>query len=73
MATVIKCMTCDGCGKVANDDEGTPWTYWAELPPGADIAVRLGIVKPQTCPACGGDGVFDDAPDDEPAGEKGAE
>jgi hypothetical protein len=51
------CKRCEGCGKVANDANGSPWTAWAELPPGSDMAVRLGIVKPTVCPDCGGSGV----------------
>lgn len=52
-----KCGRCDGCGRIADSDSGEPWTAWAELPPGSDIAVRLGIVKPIPCPSCGGSGV----------------
>ncbi len=51
-----KCRKCDGCGKVATDDDGTPWTFWANLPPGADLAVQLGLVRPVACPVCGGAG-----------------
>jgi hypothetical protein len=50
------CKTCAGCGYVANDDERSPWTHWANLPPGADLAVRLGIVKRGPCPDCNGSG-----------------
>lgn len=71
--TPVKCQRCDGCGKIANTEEGEPWTAWAELPFPASVAVRMGLVKPVTCPACGGDGVFDDGPDDgdEAKGEAG--
>jgi hypothetical protein len=47
-----KCMRCDGCGKIADSDEGEPWTAWEDLPPGSDIAVKMGIVKPIPCPDC---------------------
>jgi hypothetical protein len=51
-----KCKSCNGCGAVANDDEATPWTYWAELEPPANLAVQAGIVKPIECPSCKGEG-----------------
>lgn len=50
------CPKCWGEGKVANSDEQEPWSTWADLPPGSDIAVRLGLVKPIPCPSCGGSG-----------------
>jgi len=52
----VECSMCAGCGQVADDDDGTPWKYWADLPPGSDLAVRMGLVKPQTCPGCEGTG-----------------
>jgi len=55
-SSVVKCQTCDGCGKIANDDDGTPWRAWEELPPGSDLSVKLGIIKPITCSECGGTG-----------------
>ncbi len=54
-----KCRHCDGRGKVDNNpdySEQAPWSAWENLPPGSDIAVKLGIVKPQDCPDCGGTG-----------------
>lgn len=51
-----KCQRCDGCGRIADSDDGEPWTVWANLPPGSDLAVRMGIVNPIDCPACGGTG-----------------
>lgn len=51
-----KCVACDGCGKVANDEDRSPWTRWESLPPGSDLAVKLGLVRPETCDACGGTG-----------------
>lgn len=50
------CKQCEGWGKVDDGDEGVSWGIWAALPPGADIAVKLGVVKPITCPRCGGTG-----------------
>ena len=53
---VPNCTACDGCGQVADDEDRTPWTAWATLPRGADIAVRTGLVKPVRCEACAGTG-----------------
>lgn len=50
------CPKCAGCGRVADDDENTPWKYWAALPFPSDLAVRLGLVSPRTCQSCGGSG-----------------
>ena len=50
------CPRCDGCGEIATDDEGTPWSQWEALPPGSKVAVALGLVQPIPCPACGGTG-----------------
>lgn len=58
----VPCSRCDGCGKIANDEEGTPWIAWQSLPPGSDMAVRLGQVVPLECPKCGGSGSADDWP-----------
>lgn len=51
-----KCMKCEGCGRIANDDDGTPWTYWENLPLKSGLAVMAGLVRPQPCPACNGTG-----------------
>ena len=56
MTGFTKCEKCDGCGKVANTDEQEPWTWWEDLPPGNDIAVWMGIVRPVECPECHGTG-----------------
>jgi hypothetical protein len=56
-----KCARCDGCGRVASTEDGEPWTAWASLPPGSDLAVRLGVVKPLRCPRCDGTGLVRDA------------
>ena len=49
-----ECERCDGCGQIADSDEGEPWTAWTSLPPGSDLAVRMGLVKPIPCPDCTG-------------------
>jgi hypothetical protein len=46
------CQRCDGCGSIANSDSGEPWTQWERLPPGSDLAVRMGLVRPIPCPDC---------------------
>jgi len=51
-----KCSRCDGCGEIATDDEGSPWSMWEALPPQAKLAETLGMVKPIACPVCGGTG-----------------
>jgi hypothetical protein len=50
-----KCEGCGGCGLIANDDDGTPWRYWEELEPPANMAVTMGMVKPVLCETCYGD------------------
>jgi hypothetical protein len=51
-----KCPKCDGCGRIGTDDEGTPWTFWENLPVKSAAAVMLGLVRPVTCPKCNGSG-----------------
>ena len=51
-----KCMKCDGCGRVADDDEETPWRYYEELPVKNAAAVFMGLITPKPCPECGGSG-----------------
>lgn len=51
-----ECHRCDGCGKIANSDEGEPWTAWLSLPLGSALAVTMGVVKPIDCPLCEGTG-----------------
>lgn len=48
------CDRCAGCGEIADDEDGTPWKYWVELPDGANLAARMGIVKAIPCPECKG-------------------
>ncbi len=61
------CTDCEGCGQVADTDEREPWTAWASLPPGSDLAVRLGMVRPMPCPRCAGGGT-EPAPAHAPTG-----
>lgn len=50
------CYRCLGCGQLANSDDQEPWSAWADLPPGSDVAVRLGLVQPVDCYECKGTG-----------------
>lgn len=50
------CPQCEECGKIANSEEGEPWTVWLKMPLGSAQAVVLGLVKPIECPGCGGSG-----------------
>lgn len=52
----MKCPKCNGEGKVANSIDQEPWSAWANLPPGSDLAVVVGLVKPIECPRCKGTG-----------------
>lgn len=51
-----KCSRCDGCGQIADDEEGTPWIAWLNLPLKSSLAVLSGLVKPIECPDCKGMG-----------------
>jgi hypothetical protein len=50
------CRKCEGCGKIASDDEQTPWSRWLKLPLESSIAVVAGLVTPLECPECEGTG-----------------
>lgn len=50
------CGRCWGEGRIANSDDGEPWSVWESLMPGSDLAVKLGVVRPIPCPACNGSG-----------------
>jgi hypothetical protein len=54
------CQRCHGWKRVDNG-ELQSWKYWAELPEQSKIAVRLGLVKPITCPDCNGTGINPEA------------
>lgn len=54
---MVKCGKCQGEGRVANSDDQEPWSVWANLRPGEDMAVRVGLVRPMACPRCKGRGV----------------
>lgn len=53
------CRRCDGCGRVANSEDAEPWSEWEALPPGSDLAVQMGVVRPVTCLDCNGSGTVD--------------
>lgn len=53
---LAKCPKCDGCGKIADSEDGEPWTIWTDLPLKSSAAVLMGLVKPINCPECGGSG-----------------
>lgn len=50
------CPNCLGDKQIADSEDGERWSAWANLPPGSDLAVRTGMVKPITCPECNGTG-----------------
>lgn len=50
----VPCPRCEGCGQLADTDDREPWTAWESLPPGADLAVKAGLVKPVPCDQCDG-------------------
>lgn len=52
----MKCERCDGCGRIADSEDGEPWTAWTSLPLHSSAAVLAGLVKPIPCPKCGGSG-----------------
>lgn len=64
--TADKCNRCDGCGKIADSDDGEPWSVWLAMPLQSSAAVLMGLVKPIPCPACGGTGTSTE-PDPHPA------
>ena len=54
--TDIICKTCEGSGKIANDGEKTPWSFYEKLPIESAGGVLMGFIKPTPCPDCGGSG-----------------
>lgn len=61
--TMVECGRCNGCGQIANSKDGEPWNDWEDLPPGSNVAVLMGLVKPIPCPTCGGAGVREEGGD----------
>jgi hypothetical protein len=53
---MTQCDRCDGCGRIANSEDQEPWTDWTNLPAHSQLAIRIGLVVPITCPDCGGTG-----------------
>jgi len=51
-----KCMACDGEGFTGSDDENAPWSFWENLVPPSDFAVRMGFVVKIRCLSCNGVG-----------------
>jgi len=57
-----KCETCDGCGKVVEDEGGTiPYSEILEMAknPRCNMTFYLAIHPPKLCPACGGCGEYE--------------
>jgi hypothetical protein len=50
------CPRCAGCGKLADDTDGTPWKYWLELPLQSAVAVVACVVRPVNCALFDGTG-----------------
>lgn len=51
------CGKCETDGRVANDEDESPWSAWATLPVQSAAAVTLGLVFPVPCPVCKGTGI----------------
>lgn len=51
------CPTCWGSGKIANDDDQSPWPVWRDMEPPSNMAVTMGLVFPIKCPSCKGTGM----------------
>lgn len=56
MSTDDPCPRCEGCGHIADTDDGEPWSFWLDLPLRSAAAVTLGLVRPIDCPSCNGVG-----------------
>ena len=56
MTDITNCPACDGEGFTADDDDRTPWSFWANLQPPANLAVTLGLVHKVRCERCAGTG-----------------
>lgn len=51
-----KCPKCAGCGRIASDNIGMPWSSWEAQHLDQSGPVLRGVVKPIGCPICGGSG-----------------
>lgn len=56
MPEITNCPACDGEGFTANDDERTPWSFWASLTWPSNMAIVLGMVRKIPCEQCNGTG-----------------
>ncbi len=56
----MKCVNCDGCGQIADDEAGTPWSLWTKLPVESSAVILSGLVRPLPCPECDGAGEVDE-------------
>ncbi len=56
--TMTETTDCDLCDneRVTDDNpdrtERAPWSFWSNLKPPSDMAVRVGMVKPIPCAEC---------------------
>jgi hypothetical protein len=55
--TELSCTKCLGDKQIADSEDGEPWSAWASLPYESALAVRMGVVRPITCPECNGTGL----------------
>jgi hypothetical protein len=55
------CERCNGCGRIADTEDGEPWTAWTSHRLMASAAVLLRIVRPVKCPDCNGTGELESA------------
>lgn len=53
------CRRCEGCGQIADSADGEPWSFWlvwTAVAVPVQHAVTAGLVRPISCPDCGGAG-----------------
>ncbi|MEV6879691.1 hypothetical protein [Amycolatopsis sp. NPDC051128] len=67
----VPCPRCEGCGQLADTDDREPWTAWENLPPGSDLAVKAGLVKPVPCDQCDGEKTVLRRPSADPGDDRG--
>jgi RecJ-like exonuclease len=60
---MTECVRCDGCGQIANSEDGAPWSAWESLPVRSALAVDWGLVRPIPCPDCAGSGTANQLPE----------